>query len=177
MKSFLQAFFIIIILLGSGASSVSHGQELTVNIGFRVELHSKILKEQTSIIIHLPDNYESTEKTYSVLYRLDGNMETMLESVAITKRLSQTEEIIPEMIIVGIENINRPKDMWPVETKYYDNPGAEDFLNFISLELLPYIEKNYRTTKHKIICGQSLSGVFTLYALLTKPNLFNLKLN
>jgi hypothetical protein len=174
MKSFVQLLFIIIILNGSGILSVSYGQDLSLKIGDRVILNSEILNEQRSIIIHLPANYSTTKKTYPILYRLDGNMETMLESVAITKRLSETEEIIPEMIIVGIENINRPRDMWPVKTKYYDkNPGAEDFLNFISLELLPYIEKNYRTSDHKILCGQSLSGVFTLYTLLSKPNLFS----
>lgn len=174
INSALRMPFIFLLFFSFGLPNVTFSQELSVNIGLRVELKSEILNEQRSIIIYLPENYSLTEKTYPVLYRLDGNMETMLETVAISKRLSQTEEIIPEMIIVGIENINRPRDMWPVKTKYYDkNPGAEDFLNFISLELLPYIEKNYRTSDHKILCGQSLSGVFTLYTLLSKPNLFS----
>ena len=51
--------------------------------------------------------------------------------------------------------------------------GAEQFLSFIGDELIPQIDKKYRTNQHRILCGKSLSGLFTLYALLTKPQLFD----
>ena len=38
---------------------------------------------------------------------------------------------------------------------------------------LPKIENNNRTNGQRILFGQSLSAVFTLYVLLTQPELFN----
>jgi hypothetical protein len=79
------------------------------------------------------------------------------------------------MIVVAIENTNRSRDMWPVNTKYNPAPqiaGAKEFLNFLEKELIPYTEGKYRTTEDRILCGQSLSSVFTIYAFLTKPELF-----
>lgn len=174
MKVRSQAPIIIILLISIGLPRILNGQDLNLKIGVRVPIKSEILNEQRSVIIHLPDNYDNSGKSYPVIFRLDGNMETMLETVATINRLSQTEEIIPEMIVVAIENTNRDRDMWPVKTQYYNKePGAKSFMSFIEHEILPYIEKNYRTTEHRILCGQSLSSVFTLYALLTKPNLFD----
>jgi hypothetical protein len=77
------------------------------------------------------------------------------------------------MIIVAIENSDRNRDMMPVIAEGYPGPPrAENFLSFIEKELIPSIEKTYRTSGQKILKGQSLSGLFTLYALLTKPTLF-----
>ncbi|MBT5419922.1 MAG: hypothetical protein HOK80_03445, partial [Candidatus Cloacimonetes bacterium] len=162
------------LLISIGLPQILNGQDLNLKIGVRVPIKSEILNEQRSVIIHLPDNYDNSGKSYPVIYRLDGSMDIMLETVATINRLSVTEEIIPEMIVVAIENTNRDRDMWPVKNRYYSNePGAEKFLKFIEHEILPYIEKDYRTTEHRIICGQSLSSVFTFYVLLTKPNLFD----
>ncbi len=80
------------------------------------------------------------------------------------------------MIIISIENTNRAKDMWPTNTAYYPEPnipGAKVFLDFIEEELIPYIEDNYQTSQERVICGQSLSGVFVLYGFLTKPEIFD----
>ena len=81
----------------------------------------------------------NSDKSYSVLYRLDGNTQIMLETIATVNRLTFSDEIAPEMIIVAIENTNRPRDMWPVNTKYYPEPnipGAKSFLAFIEKELI-----------------------------------------
>lgn len=152
------------------------GQNINNRNELSKSIKSNILNESRNILIHLPDNYENSNKSYPVMYRLDGDTKLLRETVSIVNRLSHKEEIIPEMIIVAIENTNRNKDMWPVNTKYYpetETAGANDFLDFIETELIPYIENNFRTTQNRIICGQSLSGVFTLYTFLTKPNLFD----
>lgn len=166
----------MIILLCLLSSGIMNGQDLNIKIGHRVILESEILKEKRSILIHLPDNYEDSNKSYPILIRLDGGTDMMLETVAVVNRLTYSDEISPEMIIVAIENTNRDRDMWPTNTKYYSKPnipGAEDFLSFIEKELIPYIEDNYQSSKEKIICGQSLSAVFVLYAFLTKPEIFD----
>lgn len=110
------------------------------------------------------------------MYQLDGDEGLLLETVAIINRLALREEVIPEIIVVAIKNTNRARDMWPTNTKYYPEPekaGAEEFLRFMERELIPYIENKYRSNKNRILCGQSLSAVFTIYTFLKKPKLFN----
>ena len=93
--------------------------------------------------------------------------------IAITTRL-RNDRNAPEMIIVAIENTDRNRDMMPVVAK--DLPGpprAGAFLGFLEKELIPEIEKAYRTVAPRILQGKSLSGLFTIYALLARPAVFN----
>jgi hypothetical protein len=172
MKKYLFPVLFFVLFFQEGTIA----QDIQVKIGFRDSIKSEILQESRNILIHLPDNYKDSDKSHPVLYRLDGNTQLMLETIAAVNRLTLSDEIAPEMIIVAIENTNRPRDMWPVNTKYYPEQniaGAKYFLEFIEKELIPYIETNYKTNKERIICGQSLSGIFTSYAFLTKPELFD----
>lgn len=157
--------------------NTAFGQELSVNVGQKEIIKSKILNEDREILVHLPENYyNNSDKTYPVLYRLDGSLILLTETVVLVNRLTYTYKITPEMIIVAIKNTDRDKDMWPVNTKYYPEPrvpGAANFLSFISKELLPYIDDLYRTTDERIICGQSLSSVFVLNTFLQQPGLFD----
>lgn len=174
MTKIFKNYFIVILLFCLKNSEFICGQDINIKIGFRDSIKSGILHESRKILIHLPDNYNSSNKSYPVMYSLDGDTDLMLETVSIVNRLNRFEEIAPDMIIVFIENTERARDMLPVKTNYYSGyPGAENFLNFIEKELIPYIGKNYKTTNDKILCGKSLSGLFTIYAFLTKPGLFN----
>jgi len=90
--------------------------------------------------------------------------------------LTRNEENAPDMIVVAVENTYRDRDMWPLHTMFYPESlplGAKDFQAFIEKELIPYIDNHYRTNKNRILCGQSLSSVFTLYTFLSKPYLFD----
>ena len=150
--------------------AVTNGQDVNIKIGFRDSIQSKVLHENRRIIIHLPDGYDTSKQSYTVLYRLDGSIAAMFGTVAVTNRLAD----IQKLIIVAIENKNRDRDMMPVTSAYYKGAvGGEQFLRFIETELIPVVEKRYRTNHKKILCGQSLSGLFTLYALLEKPELFD----
>ena len=85
-----------------------------------------------------------------------------------------TEELMADMIVVMIENTDRNRDMMPTNTSFFKSePGAENFKNFIENELIPYINSSYRTTNKKMLCGQSLSAIFTLYYFLTSPYSFD----
>ncbi len=109
-----------------------------------------------------------------VIYRLDGDIDLYSETIGAINRLTYIDELIPEMIVVMIENTNRNRDMMPTNTSFFKGePGAEDFKMFIENELIPYVNSSYRTTNEKILCGQSLSAVFTLYCFLTSPNSFD----
>jgi len=173
MKSISRYYLIIFILFGLLKTGVIYGQDINIKLGFTDSIQSAILKENRQIIIHLPDDYDTSIKMYPVLYLLDGGINSVLEGVSAMNKL-RGDKFIPEMIVVAIVNTDRDRDMMPLSTKQYSVPvaGAEKFLSFIGDELIPRIENKYRTNQQRILCGKSLSGLFTLYALLTKPQLF-----
>jgi len=149
-----------------------YGQE--INIGFKDSIQSCVLNESRNFIVKLPNGYHNGNKSYPVLYRLDGDMNLYLETAGVINRLAYSEELVPEMIVVMIENTNRNRDMMPTKTIFFQSePGAENFKKFIENELIPHINSAYRTTHEKILCGQSLSAIFTLYYFLTSPDTFD----
>ena len=54
--------------------------------------------------------------------------------------------------------------------------GAPAFLTFIEKEVMPFIEKQYRTTDERAIYGHSMGGMFTTFVLFNRPDLFNMVL-
>ena len=173
MKSISRYYLIIFILFSLLKTGVIYGQDLNLKLGSIDSIQSSILKEKRKIIIRLPGDYDTSKKMYPVLYLLDGNNNSLLGTVSTMNKLG-SDENIPQMIVVAIVNTDRDRDMMPLSTKQYTVPvaGAEQFLSFIGNELIPQIEKKYRTNQQRILCGNSLSGLFTLYVLLTKPQLF-----
>ncbi len=168
--SLIAAVLFSLTLLG-----VVYARHMTSKNGFSVRLKSTILGEDRTLLIHLPDDYENSGESYPVLYRFDGTQKLVRKTVSAIRQLSRETGSSPDMIVVAIENTYRDRDMWPTHTRYYPESqalGSSNFLAFIETELIPYIDKQYRTTDERIVCGQSLSAVFTLYAFLSKPSLF-----
>jgi hypothetical protein len=81
--------------------------------------------------------------------------------------------MIPQMIVVSIHNIDRNRDFLPVHVdRIPSSGGAEKFLGFLSEELVPYINENFRSSGFNILLGHSFGGTFAVYSLLTEPDLF-----
>lgn len=155
---------------------VVYGLNIHNKNGSGINIKSNILGENRNIWIHLPEDYENSNSSYPVMYRLDGTQKLLQKTVSTIQRVSREQGNTPEMIVVAIENTERNRDMWPTHTKHYPESrvlGSKDFLEFIEKELIPFVDSNYRTNQNRIICGQSLSAVFTLYVFLSKPYLFH----
>tara|TARA_Y100000739_G_scaffold118881_1_gene102220 strand:+ start:708 stop:1898 length:1191 start_codon:yes stop_codon:yes gene_type:complete len=139
-------------------------------------IKSVVLNEERTVVVQLPKSYQAQpNKVYPVVYRLDGAGNIPLASVVI-ERL-QNDNRAPEVIIVAIENTNRLRDFYPTVNKEPQGPvgeggGAAKFLAFFEQELIPLVNKNYRTHDYKVIAGASAGGVFALYALQANPKLF-----
>jgi len=172
MENNFRIYLLLLILFGLCKSAIVLAQDVTIKIGTRETIQSQILQENRKLLIHLPDDYQTSGISYPVLYLLDGSESGLFNAVSDLRRL-QSRESAPKMILVAIENTDRNRDMMPIEAKGYPGPPrAEDFLSYIEKELIPFVENTYRTNGQRILKGQSLSGLFTLYALLTKPTLF-----
>ena len=152
------------------------------SIGKTFKIHSKILNEDRNYILELPSSYEKGETKYPVLVLLDGEMSYHSHS-GILNHMTQGRQI-PEMIIVAITNVDRNRDYTP--TKYLTNlngssavenhkttGGSAQFLQFIEQELLPKVEKSYRTNGFKTLVGISHGGLLVGSAFLSKETTFN----
>lgn len=141
--------------------------------GKRDSLYSAVLKEERVIQVLLPENYKpgSAEK-YDVLYILDG--ESNLKTISDIQQYAQNEAYMPPIIMVAVINTNRFRDMTPTHVAQdSQSGGADKFLSFLKNELVPYVNKTYPATGNNILYGHSLTGLFSVYALLVEPQLFN----
>ncbi len=161
------------------SSSASTSAEEIV-IGEKARIHSAILNEDRTIYIHTPNGYEDGDEAYPVIYALDG-MPYFQLAVGILRYQTMFYNL-PKMIVVGIPNTDRNRDMTPTRSNIYQGKevdwlgntgGADNMLQFMGDELFPYIETHYRTQPFRIIAGHSFSALFAAYALLSQPQLFN----
>ena len=147
-----------------------------VSIGTYRKLYSKILNEKRVLLVNLPRGYDETTISYPVLYVLYGDQVEgyFAEAVHIVDRLS-VGSIIPDMIIVGVKNVDRYHDNLPVN-RSGEPGGADNFLRFFKEELVPYIDKSYRTKDFRILLGPQAGATFSVYALMEEPGLFKVNI-
>jgi predicted alpha/beta superfamily hydrolase len=140
-------------------------------IGDVIEFDSKILNEKRNIFIYKPFGYDQSEEHYPVLYLLDG--ETHFFHASATVSFQSANQAMPNTLVVGIPNTERNRDFTPtIEEGRTIGGGADSFLAFLEQELIPYIDNNYRTHSYRTLFGHSLCGLFSVYALFSKPDLF-----
>ena len=162
---------------------------VTVSNSFRHTLRSDVISQDFLIDVSLP--YVMPDEPMPVVYVTDGN--SMFPIVANTARLLQLGGELPPMIVVGIGYaVNtatevlalRTRDLTPTLDAAFlerssEGPmrlpeniepgGAAAFLDFIQQEVKPLIAANYpvKTTDATLV-GDSLGGLFTLYALFNR---------
>ena len=149
-----------------------------VVVGEKFHIESKALAETRTYVVHTPDDYSNGKDAYPVLILQDAENNFPYTSDAV--HLLSANGRIPAMIVVGINNTDRTRDMTPTKPKTgfggtpWTGPagGADKFLIFIADELLPTIDHNYRTRPYRVVIGHSLGGLFAVYALLNRPEVF-----
>ena len=145
-----------------------------VVIGQKKVIHSNILNEDRSYQIYLPQSYDwALDRNYPVLYVLDGESNFIHTTGSVDFLSSRSE--IPELIIVAITSAIRVRDFTQTDwsSHWIGGGGANNFKSFLSKELIPEIEKEYRANKFRILSGHSAGGQFVLYSLTAEPSLFN----
>ncbi|MBM7118571.1 alpha/beta hydrolase-fold protein [Archangium primigenium] len=165
------------------AEPVEQGQPLF--LGTRFTLHSDTLGEDRSFLVHLPPGYEASSERHVVLYLLDGD-EHFHHVTGLVDFLARGG-FIPPLIVVGISNTERARDLTPPvvgDARLPNAPtirvaqalpsagGAERFLRFLDEELRPRIEARYRTLPYRILVGHSYGGLFGLSTWVTRPQAF-----
>jgi len=154
-----------------------NGNVKPLTIGEIRTFKSKILNEDRTLNIYLPQGFDKT-KSYPIIYLLDGSMnEDFIHVTGLVQFFNQMYSM-PETIVVGIANIDRKKDftfhtdLKDLQKDYPTTGHSDKFISFLEKELKPYIESQFKTTD-KYLFGQSLGGLLATEILLKKPELFN----
>lgn len=153
----------------------------TPNLPMTLTVRSEILEEERRIYLHLPDDYYHSDRSYPLLLTLDG--EWLFDVARANARFyGQFQAIgcaIPEMIVVGIENLDRDPNYVPTVDPNVDKPmfptagEADQFLRFLRDELLPLLERDYRVSTSRTIAGWSFGGLCALHSAVAMPELFD----
>ena len=142
------------------------------------KIGSRKIGSRYDLFISLPENYKTSNQSYPVFYVLDGwhfpLMAFIQENNVYSKRMGPVI-----MVNIGHSPAKdamtlRDRDFSPTRTAENPNSGgAPAFLDFLEHELIPFIDRTYRTnTSDRGLLGHSMGGLFALYAIEQRPALF-----
>ncbi|MCH2215682.1 MAG: alpha/beta hydrolase-fold protein [Flavobacteriales bacterium] len=173
-KPALFVFFLVI------CSEVFSQEDKFVITGERLTLRSDVLGEDRRLWIHDPSNGSENAKL-PVIYLLDGDFH--FSSVSALADYMASNGLSPSMIVVGIENTNRTRDLTPTEAdpdhpyskdgRFETSGGGAEFMKFLETELFPFIEDSYPTAPYRMFIGHSFGGLTAMDALHHYSHLFN----
>ncbi len=184
--------FLIVItaVLCAGVSAQRKGRFVIGDLRFH-QFESNIFGNKRQLRVLLPTGYKANRKQYPVLYLNDGqnlfdprtSQSPQLEwGVDETVWSLYKSGLIEQMIVVGIDNAGkseRANEYLPWKDEFLEPPlekpeGAK-YPEFVKNEIVPFIEKNYRTkpgAKNRAIGGSSYGALISLYIVLKEPEFF-----
>jgi predicted alpha/beta superfamily hydrolase len=143
-------------------------------------LPSKMLGETRRINVHVPSSYAASDTTrFPVLYMPDGGLDEDFSHVVNTVDSLVALGAIRPVIVVGVPNTERRRDLTGPTRVKTDSAiarhvgGSAAFRRFWHDELVPEINAHYRTTSERAIVGESLAGLFVVETFLREPAIFD----
>ncbi len=166
---------VVLFLLSVAAAA----QDIAPPIPQKLTVHSNVLNEDRIIFVRTPRGYDQGNDKFPVLYLTDGPAH--INEIGSTIDFLVNNNRMPPLIVVGIANTDRTRDLTPTRSDeknpggdltYPTSGGADHFLDFIQTELMPEIEKRYRVASYKIFAGHSFGGLLAIHILTTRPDMF-----
>ncbi len=171
MNSYFKFQFFQILLLMTSTLVLSQDSRVFDNL----KMESKILGQERSYAVYLPSNYDTSNRSYPVLYLLHGLGDDQTGWI----KLGDVQRITDESINSGISSpmIIVMPDAGSGIVGYINQPNR-DWLyeDFFFEELMPHVESKFRIKKgkqYRAISGLSMGGGGTLVYALHKPDLFS----
>lgn len=170
MKRLISALLILNLLLSASLMAQSGGKVFD-----NLSLPSKILKMDRKYAIYLPPDYETSQRSYPVMYLLHGSGDDQSGWIQFGEVKNITDKAIQEgkctaMIIVMPDGNTGQKG-------YFNSPGGDwNYEDFFFKELIPFVEKTYRARtekKYRAVSGLSMGGGGTFMYALHHPELFS----
>jgi predicted alpha/beta superfamily hydrolase len=153
-----------------------------------LSMKSQYFNHERQVLIYTPEGYDEYDATdFDVMYVFDSQDRSKFDFVhcALDLACPTSEDDSKRFIIVGICSTNLPDIDYYRNTDYLPMPIHEstkgkglfkyekgygrsgDLKKFLKNELMPYIDKNYRTSGRTIGIGHSLSASFVLDCMVT----------
>ncbi len=151
-------------------------EQKQVTIATTYQHYSEVLSEHREYSVMLPEDYFYTEQPFPVIYLLDGEHHLNMVGGFVDAMSGGFWPQIPQAIIVAIHNTNRMRDYTPTHTLklpdgskgnplYIHTGGAANFIRYLESELVPAINRQYRTHNPNVLIGHSFGGLVALEAL------------
>jgi predicted alpha/beta superfamily hydrolase len=136
------------------------------------------------IWLYLPPDYESTDKTYPVLYMHDG--QNLFDETTSFSGEWEVDESLNELfdngdegvIVIGIDNggVHRLDEYSPWVNAQYGGGEGDEYVDFIVETLKPFIDASFRTKSDRDntgIMGSSMGGLISMYAAVEHQDVFS----
>lgn len=179
MKAILISFLAAVTAV-TAAAAPAYPPHAIANSELRV-LPKTAAGRHYQLSVGLPASYaQNPDRRYPVVYVTDGYWD--FGKLHAIHGALVFDRVVPEFIIVGIGYAGEGLDYGALRTwelspiPFGGNPDsghAAEFLETIEKEIIPFIEREYRADPaHRVLAGASLGGLFTLYSMYSKPELF-----
>lgn len=168
-KKFVFLLFITVLITDctAMAQSADSTGPFTINEIDTWKIHSSAIGSDFTIYVLKTDGYDTVKARLPVLYMTDGdwNMTVAMNCLSMLRQDYTTHEPLVVGIGYGKNQNMRGRDLDP-------KGGGPKFLSFIEKEVMPFIDKTYRTNNERALYGYSLGGMFTTYVLFNRADLF-----
>lgn len=175
-----------LLLTASGAFQLASAAPATASaatplvIGESFTIDSQALKEKRHINVYVARAWDTPpDAPLPVLYMPDGGVAEDFLHVAGLLQVSVANGTMRPFMLVGMQNTQRRRDLTGPTENAEDRKiapvvsGAPAYRNFIRDELMPEVNRRYRTTGETAIVGESLGGLFVVETYLLEPQLFD----
>ena len=129
-----------------------------------IRIASTVLNESRAIHVQLPPNYALARQRYPVVVLLDGQVRAFFELAVASTNYNLTGDAyrfaMPAQIVVGVEQGERSVDL---------SRNTDAFYRFLTTEVLPRIDREYRTLPFRTLIGHSLGARFALSMMCRTP--------
>jgi predicted alpha/beta superfamily hydrolase len=167
MKSTLRSAVIFAFVLLCTALAAS-ARDFDLTVGKHEVLHSKVLNEDRDLLISAP---AQPVPGMPLLVVLDGEWNFRKVEAAVENLMANG--LLPPIIIAGVVNTDRGRDLMPRFAGAEFAAGPSDrFLSFLADELIPHVAAEYPIGKYHMLAGHSNAGMFSLYAFIRRPEVF-----
>lgn len=143
------------------------------------EFPSILLGDVRQINVWTPPGYADGQGRHSVVYLLDGALDQDFHHIAGLAQLGSLSWTYGPVIVVGVQTRERQSELTPppADPRYRRafpaSGGAARFRAFLAEEVIPFVERTYRTGARRAVMGESLAGLFVIDTLLAQPELFH----
>lgn len=167
----MKPLYLFFVVLGTLCSSFAQ----TGKVMDELKLNSKILKGERKFAVYLPPDYETSSRSYPVLYLLHGYTDDQTgwvqfgEVQHIADKAINEGTATPMIIIMPDADTGLPG---------YTNAisGNWNYEDFFFEELMPHVEGRFRIKKKKqfrAVAGLSMGGGGSFLYALHRPDLFS----